>query len=175
MKIKLAISLLFYFMSFTASAQETQPIALKTVGNVQPSQTQLIANAFHYLNQFWADQGKSLSQQITAQYFDPDTTLIINGKTVYRGYAEFTSHFKAVGKSILGQIKFPLFEVIGADDRLVVRFDEDISDNQGKQYPTNVIAIFTLRNGKIWRWEEVVNSPYFCQAAAQGVVYNTGS
>jgi len=57
-------------------------------------------------------------------------------------------------------------------DLLVVRFDEDVSDYQGRQYPSQVIAVFTLRNGKIQRWEEVVNCPYFCQASSQKVVYS---
>lgn len=61
--------------------------------------------------------------------------------------------------------------MIGVSDRLVVRFNENISDDHGEQYPSNVIAIFTLRNGKIWKWEAVVNSGYFCQAASQKIVY----
>jgi ketosteroid isomerase-like protein len=172
MKIKLIANLLLCFVTFNAFSQVTHPIALKTVGHVTPAQEQLLADAFGYLNQFWSDQGKSISREITEKYFDPDTTLIINGKTVYRGYAQFESHFKAVGKSIRGQIKFPLLEIISVNDQLVVRFDEDVTDNSGKQYPSNVLAIFTLRNGKIWQWDEVVNSPYFCQSASQAIVYS---
>ena len=98
--------------------------------------------------------------------------LVINGKTVYRGYAQLESHFEAVKKNIRGQIKFPFLEIIGVNDRLIVRFDENISDNHGRQYPGNVIAIFTLRNGKIWKWDEVVNSAYFFQPDSQTVVYS---
>ena len=97
--------------------------------------------------------------------------MVINGKTVCRGYAQLESHFEAVKKNIRGQIKFPFLEIIGVNDRLIVRFDENISDSHGGQYPSNVIAIFTLRNNKIWKWEAVVNSAYFCQAASQKVVY----
>lgn len=172
MKIKLVVSLLLFFVNFAAFAKESNPIVLKTVGSVTSFQEQLLANTFHYLNQFWSDQEKSFSRKIAKQYFDPDTTLVINGKTVYRGYAQLESHFEAVKKNIRGQIQFPLIEMIGVSDRLVVRFDENISDDHGEQYPSNVIAIFTLRNGKIWKWEAVVNSGYFCQAASQRIVYS---
>jgi hypothetical protein len=172
MKIKLVVSLLLFFFNFTAFSQESNPIVLKTVGYVTPSQEQLLANAFHYLNQFWSDQEKSFSRKIAEQYFDPDTTLVINGKTVYRGYAQLESHFEAVKKNIRGKIQFPFIEMIGVSDRLVVRFDENISDAHGKQYPGNVIAIFTLRNGKIWKWDAVVNSAYFSQPDAQKMVYS---
>jgi hypothetical protein len=171
MNIKAMITLLLFFISFTSFAQESQPKILKTVAHVTQAEEVLIINVFSYLNQFWADQGKSLSRKMTELYFDPDTSLIINGKTVYQGYGQFESHFKAVGKMIRGQIKFPLLAMIGTNDQLVVRFDEDISDYHGGHYPSNVMAIFTLRNGRIWRWDEVVNSPYFCQAASQQVVY----
>ena len=88
MMIKLIVSVLLILMSFAAVAQESNPIAIKTSGNVTSAQEQLLANAFHYLNQFWSDQEKSFSQEIVEQYFDPDTLLVINGKTVYRGYAQ---------------------------------------------------------------------------------------
>ena len=53
-----------------------------------------------------------------------------------------------------------------------MHFNEDIRDNHGNAYPSNVIAIFTLKNGKIQRWEEVTNSNYFCQPEAMSVVYS---
>jgi hypothetical protein len=171
MKIKLIVSMLLILISLTAIAQESNLIVLKTTGNVTSAQEQLLANAFHYLNQFWSDQEKLFSREIAEQYFDPDTIMVINGKTVYRGYAQLESHFEAVKKNIRGEIKFPFLEVIGVDDRLVARFDENISDNHGGQYPGNVIAIFTLRNGKIWKWDAVVNSVYFFQPDSQKVVY----
>ena len=172
MKIKLVIIVLLILISFTAVAQESNPIVIKATGNVTLAQEQLLAIAFRYLNQFWSDQEKLFSREIAEQYFDPDTTMVINGKTVYRGYAQFESHFEAVKKNIRGQIKFPLLEIIGVNDQLVVRFDENISDYHGGQYPSNVIAIFTLRNGKIWKWDAVVNSAYFFQPDSQKVVYS---
>ncbi|MBS0351611.1 MAG: nuclear transport factor 2 family protein [Proteobacteria bacterium] len=173
MKNKLIVSImLLIFISFSAVAKESNLIVLKTTGNVISAQEQLLANALGYLNQFWSDQEKSFSREIAEKYFDPDTLLIINGKTVYRGYAQLISHFETVKKNIRGQIKFPFLEIIGVDDRLIVRFDENISDNHGGQYPSNVIAIFTLRNGKIWKWDAVVNSAYFSQPDAQKVVYS---
>ena len=161
-------------ISFTAIAQESNPIVIMTTGNVTSDREQLLANAFRYLNQFWSDQEKLFSREIAEQYFDPDTTMVINGKIVYRGYAQLESHFEVVKKNIRGEIKFPLLEIIGVGDRLIVRFDENISDYHGGQYPSNVIAIFTLRNNKIWKWEAVVNSAYFCQATSQKVVYAKG-
>lgn len=172
MKIKLIVSVLLILISLVAVAQRSNIIALKKTGNVTSDQEQLLANAFYYLNQFWSDQEKSFSREIAEQYFDPDTLLIINGKTVYRGYAQLESHFEVVKKNIQGQIKFPFLEIIGVDNRLIVRFDEDISDKRGVKYPSNVIAIFTLRNGKIWKWDAVVNSAYFFQSDSQKVVYS---
>ena len=172
MKIRLIISVLLILISFAAVAQESNPIVIKTTGNVTSAQEQLLANAFRYLNQFWSDQEKLFSREIAEQYFDPETIMVINGKTVYRGHAQLESHFEAVKKKIRGQIKFPLLEIIGINDRLAVRFDENISDHHGKEYPSNVIAIFTLRNNKLWKWEAVVNSSYFCQAASKKVVYS---
>jgi hypothetical protein len=172
MTIKFAISIFLYLLSLTAFAQEEKPIAIKTDSHVTPSQKRLITNAFLYLNKFWADGGKSLSQNMTEKYFDPDTTLIINGKTVYTGYAQFESHFKEVVKNIRGKIGFPLLEIMSVENKLIVHFDEDIYDNKGIYYPANVMAIFTLHNGKIQQWEEVVNSKYFCQTKSANVVYS---
>lgn len=172
MKIKLIVSVLLIFISSVAIAQQSNLIVLKTAGNVTSDQEQLLASVFHYLNQFWSDQEESFSRKVAEQYFDPDTTLVINGKTVYRGYAQLESHFEAIKKNIRGKIQFPFIEMIGVSDRLVVRFDENISDAHGKQYPSNVISIFTLRNDKIWKWDAVVNSAYFSQPDAQKVVYS---
>lgn len=172
MKIKLAMSLFLCLLSLNISAQKTQPLVLKIEGSVTTSQKNLIADTFIYLNKFWADKGKSLSQDITEKYFTKDTTLIINGKTVYTELPQFESHFKKVGKTIKGNIRFPLHEIIGVDNKLIVHFDEDIYDGHGTYYPTNVIAIFTLHNNKIQRWEEVVNSSYFCRVESLGVVYS---
>jgi hypothetical protein len=172
MKIKLVISLFFCCISVTAFAQKTQRVAIKIEGHVTSSQIKVITNAFLYINKFWADKGQSLSPKITKKYFSPDTTLIINGKTIYAGYTQFETHFKEVGKNIRGKIHFPLLEMIGVGNKLIVHFDEDISDNNGVYYPTNVMAIFTLNNGKIEQWEEVVNSNYFCQVGSSNVVYS---
>ena len=158
-----AISLLLMLFSLSISAQEAQPFAKKTWGKLTAAQEKLITDFFLYLNKFWADEGKSLSRKLTEEYLDPDTTLIINGRTVYTGYNQFESHFKEVGKNIRGKIHFPLLEVIGVGNKLVVRFDEDIYDNNETNYPANVIAIFTIYRGKISRWEEVVYTRYFYQ------------
>jgi hypothetical protein len=136
------------------------------------SQENLINDTFLYLNKVWASKGKALTQNITEKYFDSDTTLIINGKKVYTGYSEFNAHFHEVGKHILGNIRFPLIEVISVGNKVIVRFDEDIHDNNGIYYPTNVIAIFTLNNGKIKKWEEVVNTKYFCKPESRDAIYS---
>lgn len=169
---KFMLGLFLSLMSMTTFSQQEQSFAIKIYGNVTLSQEKLITNAFLYLNKFWADKGKSLSRNITEEYFAPGTTLIINGKTVYTGYGQFEAHFKEVGKSIIGKIRFPLLEVIGVDNKLIVRFDEDIHDKNGNYYPANVMAIFTLQNNKIQQWEEVVNTKYFCQAESASVVYS---
>ena len=161
-----------FLLFITISAEEMQHIALKTYGHVTTAQGMLINNAFLYLNKFWSDKGKSLSNVTTQQYFTPDTTLIINGKTVYTGYAQSNNHFKEVGKHIRGEIQFPLLKIISVDDKLIVHFDENIYDNNEHYYPANVIAIFTLQNGRIQKWEEVANSTYFCQAQSASVVYS---
>ncbi len=170
--IKFVMGLFLILISMPTLAQPYQPFAIKTYGNVTLSQEKLITNAFLYLNKLWADQGKSLSRNITKEYFTPDTTLIINGKTVYTGYDQFEGHFKVVGKNIIGKIRFPLLEVIGVDNKLIVHFDEDIHDKHGNDYPANVIAIFTLQNNKIQQWEEVAYTKYFCQAESASVVYS---
>jgi hypothetical protein len=56
-------------------------------------------------------------------------------------------------KQIRGQILFPLKEVIGVGQQLIVHFDEDIMDKKGHHYPTQVMAIFTLRHNRILKWE----------------------
>jgi hypothetical protein len=141
-------------------------------GHITSAQEKLITDALIYLNQFWANRGESLSQGRTEKYFSPDTTLIINGKAVYTGYAQFEGHFKAVSKHIRGKIRFPLQEIIGVGNKLIVRFDEDIYDNQGIDYPANVMAIFTLHNGRIQRWEEIANTRYFCKIESHNIVYS---
>lgn len=166
------MSLFLVLTCITSFAQTTQPFAINTYGNVTLSQEKLITDTFLYLNKFWSDQGKSLSANITKEYFTPDTTLIINGKTVYTGYNQFRDHFKEVGKSIVGKIHFPLLEVIGVDNKLIINFDEDIYDKNGNNYPANVMAIFTLQDNKIKEWKEVAYTKYFCQAASSSVVYS---
>ena len=109
---------------------------------------------------------------MTKKYFDSDITLIINDKQVLSGYDQFDAHFTQVGTTIRGKIRFPLLEVMRVDNKLIVHFDEDIYDNYGSYYPTTVIAIFTLHEGKIQRWEEVAYTKYFCQAGAANVVYS---
>jgi len=170
MKIKLLISLFLCLVSLIVFANEIPSFAVKTDGNITPSQKKLMTDAFLYLNKFWADKGKSLSKDITEKYFTPNTTLIINGKIIYTGYAEFESHFKEVSKHIRGKIRFPLLEVMRINNKLIVHFDEDIYDNKGTYYPAKVIAIFTLDKGKIQQWEEVAWSSYFCQPESTKVV-----
>ena len=170
MKIKLLMSLFFCLISFIVFANEIPSFAVKTDGDVTASQKKLMTDAFLYLNKFWADKGKSLSKNMTEKYFTPDTTLIINGKTIYTGYAEFESHFKEVSKHIRGKIRFPLLEVMRVDNKLIVRFDEDIYDNKSIYYPAKVVAIFTLDKGRIQQWEEVAYSSYFCQPESTKVV-----
>lgn len=173
MTLKLiAVGLFLGLISLTALAEENQTFAKNIYGNITPTEEKLLIDAFTYLNKFWADKGKSLSRDLTEKYFTPDTTLIINGKSVYKGYDQFESHFKEVGKKIIGKINFPLLEAIGADNKLIVHFNEDIRDNAGNFYPTNVMAIFTLENNKIKKWEEVVNTPYFCQPESISIVYS---
>lgn len=170
MKIKAVIGLFLSLISMTIFAGS--PIAIQKYGHVTPAQENLIANAFLYLNKFWADKGKSLSRNTTEKYFTPDTTLIINGKTVYSGYDQFDAHFKTVGKSIIGKIRFPLLEIMSVENKVIVRFDEDIHDNNKKNYPANVIAIFTLKDNKIQKWEEVAYTKYFCQTESEKAVYS---
>jgi hypothetical protein len=171
MKMKLMVLLLLCFMSIPLFAQDTQSLVVKTDGDVTLAQEKLIANAFTYINTVWADNGKSISRKATKKYFDTNTTLIINGRQVYTGYSQLESHFSQVGKNIHGKITFPLLEVMRADNKLIVHFNEDIYDNHGTYFPANVVAIFTLHEGRIQQWEEVVDSPYFCQAESAAAVY----
>lgn len=157
--IKLFLILLLGFFILIAKAQNNQKI-------------QLIINAFTYVNNVWATKGNALSEKLSQQYFTPDTTLIINGKTVYNNQSELTKHFQQVSQYIHGKFRFPLLEAVSVGNKVIVRFDEDIYDNQGIYYPAKVIAIFTVDHGKIQKWEEVANSPYFCQASANSVVYS---
>jgi len=166
------LSLCLYLISLNIFAENIQISAIKVNEQISSAQEKLIKNTFLYLNKVWASKGKLLSRNITEKYFDSGTTLIINGKKVYTGYGEFDSHFQEVGKHILGKIRFPLLEVVSVENKVIVRFDEDIYDNNGVYYPANVIAIFTLKNGKIKKWEEVVNTKYFCQLESIDAVYS---
>ena len=168
MKIKLLTSVLLSFLSFPIFAENASPLIIKTEGNVTPAQEKLITGALGYINQIW---GKPASHNVTQTYFTPDTSLIVNGTQVYVGYGQLESHFQNVGKSIHGAFLFPLREVMRVDNKLIVRFNEDIYDNKGVYYPTLVIAIFTLHNNRIQQWDEVVDSNYWCQPEAASVVY----
>lgn len=167
-KIKLAITLLLYLISLNIFGKNTQSNNRLVIS----SQKKLITHAFIYLNNVWSTKGKALSQSMTEKYFDPDTTLIINGKKVYKGYNQFDGHFREVGKYIIGSIRFPLLETISSGDKFIVRFDEDIHDNNGISYPANVIAIFTFHNGRIQTWEEVAYTKYFCEPSSVNAVYS---
>ncbi len=170
--INFIIAIFISLISTITLADQTQPFAIKTYGNITPTQESLMTNAFLYLNKFWADKGKSLITNTTAKYFTPNTTLIINGKTIYTGYDQFANHFKTVSQSITGKIRFPLAYAIGTNDKLIVRFDEDLRDNNGNNYPVNVMAIFTLKDNKIERWDEVANTQYFCTPESTKVVFS---
>lgn len=171
MKIKLLISLFLCLISLPVFAQGTQSFAIKTDGHITASQENLITNAFRYLNKGWSDKGKSLSQNTTEKYFTPDTSLIINGKNVYTGYAQLAAHFQQVSQFIRGNIRFPLLEVMSIDNKLIVYFNEDIYDNNGVSYPATTMAIFTIDNGRIQQWEEVAYTKYFAQAESANAVY----
>lgn len=159
-------------MNPIAFAQGEQPTALKIEGSLTQSQEDLIVDTFSYLNKFWADQGKSLSQDITEKYFDPDTTLIINGKTVYIGYSQLENHFKKVTQSTREITHFPLLKIISVGDTIVVHFNVDIYDKNGNYFPSNAVAIFTLKNNRILKWENVVNSKYFSQPESEKIIYS---
>ena len=169
--MKSTIGILLCLVAFIIHAQEKLPV-LQIEGQKTDQKIKVISGAFAYINDVWASKGLALSQERTQTYFTKDTALIINGKMVCKGYDEFTKHFQQVSQHIQGKFRFPLFEAIGVNNKVVVHFDEDIYDNHGTYYPANVIAIFTFDHDKIQKWEEVVNSPYFRQAAASSVVYS---
>lgn len=171
MRLKLMIILTLCVMNFSVFAQNTQSLVTETDGNVTSSQEKLITGALTYINTVWADNGKSISRETTEKYFDANTTLIINGKQVYTGYEQLEDHFSQVGKHIHGKIIFPLLEMMRSGNKLIVHLNEDIYDNQEVYYPAHVIAVFTLHEGKIQQWEEVADSPYFCQAESESAVY----
>jgi hypothetical protein len=75
-------------------------------------------------------------------------------------------------KHIRGEIRFPLLEVMSVGNKVVVRFDEDIYDNNEINYPATVMAIFTLDKGRIRQWEKVAYTKYFCRGEAANVVYS---
>src|SRR5579872_1579457 len=165
MKIKLLKYLFACLMCFNISAHAQSAHTIS-------SHEKIVKDAFSYLNQVWAANGKALSQKITEKYFDPNTTLIINGKKVYSGYYQFDRHFREVGKQVIGKIRFPFLDTINTNDKLIVRFDEDLHDNNGISYPANVIAIFTFYKGKIKEWNEVAYTKYFCRAESTAAVYS---
>lgn len=171
MRTKLIMLLFLYFMNFSVFAQNTQSLVTETDGSVTSSQEKLITGALTYINTVWADNGKSILREVTEKYFDANTTLIINGKQVYTGYEQLENHFSQVGKHIHGKIIFPLLEVMRSGNKLIVHLNEDLYDNQGVYYPAYVMAVFTVHEGKIQQWEEVADSPYFCQVESESAVY----
>lgn len=170
-KTKPIIGILLCFMNMFSMAAPVPNFSLKREGKVTLSQQKIIMQALQYINAIWAND-HALSRKTTLTYFTPDTILVINGRTVYTGYNQLEEHFQAVGKNIHGNFQFPFLVVIGARNTVVAHFNEDIVDINKVHYPTNVIAIFTFRRGRIERWEEVVNTPYFCQASSAKVVFS---
>lgn len=152
--------------------QAAQPTAIKTKDHPNLSQEVLIVDMLNYLNQFWADKGQSLSRKNIAQYFDPNTTLIINGKTVYTGYDQLEAHFKKVSQSTREKTRFPLLEIISVGNQVIVHSNVDVHDKNGNYFPANAIAIFTFHHNRIIKWDEVVNSKYLRQTESEKVVYS---
>jgi hypothetical protein len=151
------------------SYAETNSLIISST-NLSKSQEQVITNALQYINAVWADNSK-MNPKITNQYFAPDITLVTNGREVYSGYQSFNRHLQQLGLYLKGKIDFPLIEVLGAGNKIVVRYDLDVYDDN-EHYHMNDMAIFTLQRGKIARWEEVVNSSYFCQTSSQNAAFS---
>lgn len=163
--------LLFCLLCIPAKAKEATPVALESYGTVSLAKEELLVNALQYLNRIWNDKGQSLNPAETKKYFTPNTTLIINGKAFYTGYQQFEDYFSEASHNVHGKIHFPLLKIFGIKNKFIAHFDENIYDNKGNYYPANVMAIFTIRNGKISKLEAIVNTKYFCEKESADIRY----
>lgn len=162
---------LFVVFSVSVSQAEENPQSVLQKTNLTKNQETTIVGALRFINTAWANPAILDHSEEYKKYFDPNITLITNGKKVYTGYDSFIRHLQQIGDHLKGQIRFPLIAVVAANNTLVVRYDLDVEDDEGRSYRMNDSAFFTLSDGRISTWSEVVYSDYFCEHPSQEHIY----
>lgn len=122
-------------------------------------QQNVIVNTYQYINSIMSDKDKPITENDLKKYFTPDITMITNDKKVLTGYSALLNHFQGIRTKILAQTHFPLSEILAVDNKIIVKYNIDFHQ-QDKIYPMNVIAIMTIKNNKIEKWDEVVYSNF---------------
>jgi predicted SnoaL-like aldol condensation-catalyzing enzyme len=137
-----------------ASSLTLSPIALVAkkapINPIFKNHSHLMDQVFDYFQEITAE-GK-ISEEKNSKFFSPDFQMITNGEVVVNGRDHLVEHFNQV-LSKYESLDFTVFEKIDAQDKVVMRYNLNTKNDQVIQ----VIAIFKIKDGKIYEMNEIVD------------------
>ncbi|MEO8401657.1 MAG: nuclear transport factor 2 family protein [Gammaproteobacteria bacterium] len=102
----------------------------------------------------YTDVSEKMNLAKVDSYFAPDFELISN--ETHMNYGEFKDHLGQVFNSMKGiEIKKPFADIFSKNDKVVTRFTILTTDKNGNKVEKDVIAIYQIKNNKIYRWWEL--------------------
>lgn len=116
------------------------------------------ANAAELQARAWMEKALNevLQAQATVQtyekYFDPDYVQVVDGKTL--GYAEATRHF-AIVRDKMKSLRIVIDDFVANGDTIAERHTVYGETRDGEIVEFEVIAITHLKDGRIWRLNEL--------------------
>lgn len=91
------------------------------------------------------------------RFFSPTFQLISNGQIVSRSipeYIEFYSHFRKKVSEV--QITEFLEEPIASENRVLIRYNKNVTEKNGHRLQFQIISTFTITQDHIIQWTEEV-------------------
>lgn len=140
---KLIVSIILTLMSFCSFANTE---------NLQHENKEVVKSVYQYLTII---QTKPLLKSDLNKYFTPNVEMITNDVITAHGIDGFYNHFNMIIKTHTYTFIIPQDAIIAELDHVVIKY-KIIMNFKGKEKVVHVIAIFTLKNHKINRWDEVV-------------------
>lgn len=84
--------------------------------------------------------------------------MVSNGVEVCSSCQEYLSHFVFLKDQCSSAKISPFIEdPIRTQDKVIIRYNAEIEEKSGEKSQLQIIAILTLREGKIAKWVEVLN------------------
>jgi hypothetical protein len=92
------------------------------------------------------------------KFFSPNIEIISNDKKVVRNISQFQERIRNIQKRfpIIAYTK-PLEDPIIADNRVIIRYNAELSEEKGQKRLVTIIAILTVESDKVTQWTEVIH------------------